>query len=383
MKKTRKKKKTAKAAARARKPKAVAAPRARKQAGKKRVVKAARKKKKNANTSARVLTAAFIGGTTAGAMTETASRPPAVPLAVTSAVAPTGALGGAATPERRLRDDPRFTELAGPDIVPLSRSRHVAIWAFELVDALAAATGSGAGAVGTTRIFALPDDIELATDRNRSGLVIPRTCIAAPTTADPDPKPQLVRLSRGTLNPDVVTGLRFENELYLPEVLPAPIKGQAIHRIALSPSARYPFPYTSNDPLGRLALLRGQTPEKFGDGARASVSVVNPPPRSKGAAGQTGAGRRFLLWEPAASLLATPVPGVDPPAFELKLDIDASAGRKLKLTYRLTRRDVPKDANAPPAPQNTPRTKLIHLDASAAGSPIQAEDVPPLELVLI
>ncbi|MER9059897.1 hypothetical protein [Mesorhizobium sp. M0698] len=270
----------------------------------------------------------------------------------------------------RPRDIKRYADLAGPDMVPLSRKVSQVIWAFELVDAI-----TETSVVGKTRIFAVlkgkEEDIELTTFSSRSGRLVLQTR----TTLENDVSvTSLAPVAGGMLSQDDVVELRFENDLYDPIAI---AKKKFFVPVVLSPAPSYPFP-SAHDPNGRMAFILGRAPAAFDAGGIAKM-IDSPMEGAVGRESLVDRQRRFALWGPAEKI------SDDKPNFEVKLEIsDAPSGsRKLTLIYRATREKSDDNSGTKADANNTDRMKLTGLSLTPADAPpIQAKDVPPVHLLL-
>jgi hypothetical protein len=286
--------------------------------------------------------------------------------------------------EQRLRDIPRYADLAGPDMVPLSTKVSKVVWAFDVVDAI-----TGTSAIGKTRIFAIPtgkeaeknEHIEVAIFSSRSGRLVVQT---RTTLENDELATSLVSMAGGTLRLANVAGLRFENDLYDSKSLTQEEFGrlEKSNPIELSPAPSYPFP-SAHDPDGSMAFILGLAPAAFDAGGIAKM--IDPPFPDAGGKSLIDAQRRFALWGPAGDVPKNKI-GDDEPSFEVKLEIsDAPGGsRTLTLTYRATREKSDGNSGTKAGAKNTDRMKLTNLDSSQpiGKPPIEAKDVPPVYLLL-
>ncbi|MBC2802368.1 hypothetical protein C3Y94_004115 [Rhizobium ruizarguesonis] len=303
--------------------------------------------------------------TSRGTIRRSRREPKAVAAAV-DAVMPPEKEKEVRRPETRLREIKRYTDLAEPNMVPLSRKVSQVIWAFELVDAI-----TETSVIGKTRIFAVlkgeEEDIELTTFSSRLGRLVVQTR----TTLENDlPATSLVPMTGGMLSQDDVVELRFENDLY---DLKAIAEEKFSEPVVLSPAPSYPFP-SVHDPNGRMAFILGRAPAAFDTGAIAKMTEG-----AVGGESLVDRQRRFALWGAAEKISG------DKPSFDVKLEIsDAPSGsRKLTLTYRATREKSDNNSGTKDGANNTDRMKLTELSLMPADAPpIQAKDVPPLYLLL-
>lgn len=286
-------------------------------------------------------------------------------------------------PEKRLRDIPRYADLAGPDMVALSRKVSKVLWAFDLVDAI-----TETSSVGNTRIFAVlqnkeaaNEHIELATVSARSGRLVVQTTTTLKKDEEKDGFAiSLVTAAGGILNQADVVGLRLANDLYDQKIFAQEeiTALKTLNRVVLNPAPSYPFP-SAQDPNKLMAYILGIAPAVFDVGSTAKM--INPPTPDAGGKSLIDRQRRFALWGPA---LAKSI--ADESSFEVQVEISGAPGgnRKLKLTYRATREKSDDNSGAMDGANNTDRMKLTGLVSSqpTGKPPIQAKNVPPVHLLL-
>lgn len=283
--------------------------------------------------------------------------------------------------ETRLRYIKRYVDLAGPDMVPLSRKVSQVVWAFDVVDAF---TGTSAG--GKTHIFAVlkgqeaeKEYIELATFSTRSGRLVVQTLATLKKEEPFEPLTSLVSVVGGTLNKDDVVKLRFKNDRYVPTTIAQDEskKFEKLNLVELSPAPSYPFP-SAHDPDGSMAFILGLAPESFK--ADSIARMTEPLLPGAGGTSLIDAQRRFALWGPADKVLAKEIAG-DKPSFKVQFEISDAPGDspKLKLTYRATREKFDNNSGPIDGASNTDRMKLIALEPSES---IEAKAVPPVYLLL-